>query len=198
MTTGKWNELKSGCEADALMKYSANNPQCVDNMGWTDSYGDNCHAYRAEPSYYPCEGDVYHLTDTDGVHVTEACCACGGGSTISWPRNDSETCTYMGSQNIGLPCADILIFDAISYQGGWGGYDPTSVCGMNSGFYCDNAADLGAPASLACPTTCAMAPGSTYWLYYNQCMVALAIQEQCEKCPGLYFFNLFFPFSVLS
>lgn len=105
-------------------------------------------------------------------------------SSSSVPLTDSTTCTHMG-----LMCVDILSFDCHpilgSCSGGWGDSDPWEVCHPNGyGKECDNWEDSGTPAWQACSATCAKIPGSTYWQYYNECMGALAIEEQCTGCKA--------------
>lgn len=100
------------------------------------------------------------------------------------PLTDSGTCTYMG-----LPCEAILNFDYHSYpgSGGWGDSSPWEVCATNVyGYYdgksCDNMADSGILAGVACSLTCAKMPFSPYWQYHRECMGALAVEEQCTNC----------------
>ena len=100
------------------------------------------------------------------------------------PLTDSGTCTYMG-----LPCEAILNFDYYSYpgSGGWGDSSPWEVCATNVyGYYdgksCDNMADSGILAGVACSLTCAKMPSSPYWQYHRECMGALAVEEQCTNC----------------
>ena len=58
------------------MKYIVETEQvCIDtNNGATDSYGDDCDDYAANPSW--CG-----LYDSDTFISGEMCCACGGGTT---------------------------------------------------------------------------------------------------------------------
>ena len=91
-------------------------PPCYNEPGWTDIYGDGCTWYESSPADR-CEA---FAADREPGELTasEACCACGGGSsdicidsqlkflkfTNSWPRK-RKGCFWVGHKNTAKRCA---------------------------------------------------------------------------------------------
>ena len=130
---------------------------CAENSSdyeWLDNGGDGCRLYEENP-WWCMEADLYR--NDDGFDADEKCCVCvpDQGQDDDVDDNDSVTCTFTN-----LTCANIT-------SGGWG-TNAATVCDPDKGsFYvCDNAADSGIHASVACSDTCASAFGCK-WVENN-------------------------------
>jgi len=130
---------------------------CAENSSdyeWLDNGGDGCRLYEENP-WWCMEADLYG--NEDGFDADDKCCVCvpDQGQDDDVDDNDSVTCTFTN-----LTCANIT-------SGGWG-TNAATVCDPDKGsFYvCDNAADSGIHASVACSDTCASAFGCK-WVENN-------------------------------
>ena len=70
----------SGLSAGSCNQCSLTTSQgsCSDIPGFLDSYSDTCSAYAANTNY--CN-NASVWENSDGVDASEACCACGGGTS---------------------------------------------------------------------------------------------------------------------
>jgi len=64
-------------------------PPCTDE-GWLDFYGDTCEWYAVN-DHCAKYGDIW--AKNGGIAANEACCACGGGSTLDTPEPTAPPCT---------------------------------------------------------------------------------------------------------